>query len=341
MTEENKDSNPPKLRLSLEPREPKTAAAEPSTQPAAESPTKPDAGPQAKEADAAVAKPNLRLRRPDAEPEPQAPISPSATPEPTPAGAKPVEPPAEQAFDPENPFLGAATEPEPKKSPLSPPNLPDNPVPVQKAPPPQKLPQSLEEFDDEKKHKGLLSSILIIFALIIVLGACTYGLYYVLRSPSQDSNAKASTEAAIPPEPVEKESGSVLSRPIAKAKQVVAEMQDPERAWTEAEAPAPAEELSQELDDAKPAEPAEIIEPVPVVSPPSVNSSHTSEVSEFLQKAHIGGVRTGERPKLLLDGQSYDLGELIDPATGLRFIGLRDKKLAFQDAQGVVYIKSF
>jgi hypothetical protein len=64
-------------------------------------------------------------------------------------------------------------------------------------------------------------------------------------------------------------------------------------------------------------------------------------VSEFLKNAHIGGVRTGDRPKLLLNGQSYDQGDLIDPGTGLRFIGLRDKKLAFQDAQGIVYIKSF
>ena len=325
MTEENKDSKPPKLRLSLEPKE-------------LDAGPKPKPEPEAKEAATPEEKPNLRLRRPDAEPETQAPTPPAETPENRPAEAKPVEPPDASAFEPKNPFQGVATDSEPKKSDRSPPELPSKPAPSHDDGPAQKVEEAIGQTHEEKKHKGLLASIVVILGLLIFLGACGFGLYYVLMSPSEDSNATDSAEPAIVPEERKEESGSLLSRPIAKAKAVVAEMQDPESVWTEEKASAPVEKPSQQAVEAKP---AEIAEPVPVALAPSVDSPQTSVVSEFLKNAHIGGVRTGDRPKLLLNGQSYDQGDLIDPGTGLRFIGLRDKKLAFQDAQGIVYIKSF
>jgi hypothetical protein len=198
--------------------------------------------------------------------------------------------------------------------------------------------EAMAQTHEEKKHKGLLGSIVVILGLLILLGACSYGLYYVLMSPSEDANTTDSAESANLPEEGKEASGNRLTGPIAKAKQVVAEMQDPESAWIEEKAPMPVEKPSQQEIEAKP---VAIAEAVPVASTPSVDSSTTSAVSEFLKNAHIGGVRTGNRPKLLLNGQNYDQGELIDPGTGLRFIGLRDQKLAFQDAQGITYIKSF
>lgn len=97
-------------------------------------------------------------------------------------------------------------------------------------------------------------------------------------------------------------------------------------------------------------DPAPAPDPAPEVSPISTpNITPTIEtdtglslaVSEYLTRAHVGGVRTGDRPKLILNGESYQPGDIVDPTSNLRFIGLRDGKLAFQDSQGTIYIKSF
>lgn len=159
----------------------------------------------------------------------------------------------------------------------------------------------------------------------------------------------------------------MLSQPIAKARAVVAKIQDqdPEEAWQEsAEPPPTATPIASPPSEARPEvalspsralpevnsspsvaatrnQPAEDQKPESAAQPTPVDTKLTNTVSEFLQKAHIGGVRTGQQPKLILNGSGYDQGDLIDPATGLRFLGLRDKKLAFQDAQGTVYVKGF
>ena len=83
-------------------------------------------------------------------------------------------------------------------------------------------------------------------------------------------------------------------------------------------------------------------EPTPATSgAPRVDKQIVGTISDYLSSVTIGGVRTGDRPKVILNGTSYQKGDLIDPTTGLRFSGMREGKLAFTDRNGVVYLKSF
>ncbi|MFP4261265.1 MAG: hypothetical protein ACLFS1_09320, partial [Opitutales bacterium] len=73
----------------------------------------------------------------------------------------------------------------------------------------------------------------------------------------------------------------------------------------------------------------------------NVDQELVQAVSDFLSKAHISGVRTGERPMVLINGATHTPGDLVEPETGLRFSGIRNGKLAFTDKNAVVYLKSF
>lgn len=44
---------------------------------------------------------------------------------------------------------------------------------------------------------------------------------------------------------------------------------------------------------------------------------------------------------ILLNGEAFDRGALVDEASGLKFEGFRYGKMAFRGADGIVYIKSF
>ena len=64
-------------------------------------------------------------------------------------------------------------------------------------------------------------------------------------------------------------------------------------------------------------------------------------VSIYLQSVHIGGVRTGPRARIMLNGENYDINDIVETTIGLKFIGTRNQKLLFQDPNGVTYAKSF
>ena len=90
----------------------------------------------------------------------------------------------------------------------------------------------------------------------------------------------------------------------------------------------------------------EFIADSPLPEPETAPTNQASVPSEngaasFLTSAHIGGVRAGDRPKLIMNGESYVPGDLVDDRFGLRFVGIRDEKLAFKDENGIVYLKSF
>ena len=306
MTEEKKDSPPPKLRLS---REPKDVTPEP---PPADDPK-------------AEPKPDLKLRRPESE-EAAAP------------------PPEDRPFDPENPFAGIdVKKPGDKRQP---PELPSKPPPVDNDGSGRKVEEAIGQIGDEKKKHGILISIIILLILLAILGGSAYGLYYLLRSPAEKAEATTATTKEPVVEPAEKESGGLLSGPIEKARAVIGKKAEVDADLEEAQRPGPAAQApsASTAETAETAVPADSPEkpaaPKTEARASAIDSSRTDAVSGFLQNAHIGGVRTGDRPKLILNGQSYNQGDLVDADTGLRFIGFRDKKLAFRDAQGVVYIKS-
>lgn len=64
-------------------------------------------------------------------------------------------------------------------------------------------------------------------------------------------------------------------------------------------------------------------------------------VTDYLQNADISGVRTGSNARIMLNGESYNINDVVDQGTGLKFIGTRNQQLRFKDRNEIVYLKSF
>jgi hypothetical protein len=75
----------------------------------------------------------------------------------------------------------------------------------------------------------------------------------------------------------------------------------------------------------------------------SANGPASSPAAKFLQIMPIDFVDAGASPKLSIGGQLYQPGQVIDKATGLRWILIDDKarQMEFVDGQGLHYIKKF
>lgn len=316
MTEENQDQTPPKLRLSPESRQAK-----------AEKPAETD----------------LELKRSDNQ------VKKSASPDN--ASAQMAGPSdkavAEHPFDPENPFAGIDIK-KPKEKRQAP-ELPSKPAPVEKDGSARKVEEAIERIGDDDKNHSILTSMVVIVILLALLGGSGYGLYYLLRSPAESAEATVASEEMEPEATGNEtagESDSPQKSPIAKAKAAVTKKENSGSLSEESISPTVSDKAHEpQAGDIEKSGPAKASRTAPVseikAATPPINSSQTNAISEFLRGAHIGGVRTGDHPKLILNGQSYNQGDLVDADTGLRFIGFRNKKLAFRDAQGVVYIKSF
>lgn len=360
MTEENKDPPPPKLRLSNKPKEPEAenqAKADESPEPKADLQLKRpkeaaphEQTPAVEEKKTEASHPDLQLKRPHLEApgqdgEAKKPTSPVETA--TQMDGPSAKTSGERPFDPENPFAGIEIK-KPKVK-RQPPELPSKPAPVENDGSGRKVEEAIEQIGDDNKSHNILTSIIVIVILLALLGGSGYGLYYLLRSPAESAKATAASEEMEPEatsNEAEEKSGNPPDGPIAKARAAVTKKENSGSTLEEVTASTaetkPDEPQAEDKLEAEPAEPSVTTTEVNTEAPtPSIDSSQTNLVSEFLQSAHIGGVRTGDRPKLLLNGKSYNQGDLVDADTGLRFIGFRDKKLAFRDAQGVVYIKSF
>ncbi|MFP4674131.1 MAG: hypothetical protein ACLFO5_06025, partial [Opitutales bacterium] len=66
-----------------------------------------------------------------------------------------------------------------------------------------------------------------------------------------------------------------------------------------------------------------------------------SEATELLKYADVGAVRSGENARVMLNGEYYRVGDLVDKDTGLVFKGIKGEKLLFQDRNEIYYLKSF
>ena len=75
------------------------------------------------------------------------------------------------------------------------------------------------------------------------------------------------------------------------------------------------------------------------------NAKQRAELREaatlYLAQIHIDGFRNGTTPKVMIDAESYKIGEVIDETTGLSFEGIKDGKLLFKDRNELYYLKSF
>ena len=208
-----------------------------------------------------------------------------------------------------------ATAPQSKLSP-SPPPLVQSPAPRISEPVAKKVDETVRRMPSPPKKDNPLGSILIIAALLLILAAAGGGIWLLLSG----DETTVSEEEATPLEPSP-------TNPVERAKTTIATV--PEHnldAMLEVEATPRMPEASVQV--------AEELKPTQL-------ENHKESVSQYLQTVHIGGLRTGVRARIMLDGKNYDLNDMVDDATGLTFIGTRDQKLRFKDRNGVIYVKSF
>ena len=148
--------------------------------------------------------------------------------------------------------------------------------------------------------------------------AAAGGIWYLFQSdpskPTEDAVQELTPEAAAPTNPIERAKATIDSVPDRTLDAVIDAPEVPTAAETAASAQAPKVAQTEQLKEA---------------------------ISEYLQNLHIGGVRTGERARIMLNGQNYDINDIVDATTGLKFIGTRNQKLLFKDPNGITYVKSF
>lgn len=219
-----------------------------------------------------------------------------------------------------------------------PPPVKATPPPVKLAPPPQaqqpatrtggsasaKINESATAAAEPAQKDSPLSSILIVVAMLFILAAAAGGIWFLLRSdgPEQLESAEITAPAAAPSNPIERAKASIATVPDRNLDKTLG---------TES-APEPITQLV--------AEPI-VAELSPAETSPAIPTSLKESVSKYLQNIHIGGIRTGERARIMLDGANYNINDTVDAATGLVFIGTRDQRLLFKDRNGIIYVKSF
>ena len=219
-----------------------------------------------------------------------------------------------------------------------PPPVKATPPPVKLTPPPQtqqpaprtggsasaKIKESATATTEPAEKESPLSSILIVAAILFILAAAAGGIWFLLRSDEPEQ--LKSTEIAAP--------AAAASNPVERAKASIATVPDRnlDKALGTESAPEPSTQAAAEPIEAE----LSAIEPS-VVIPISLKES----VSKYLQNIHIGGIRTGERARIMLDGENYNINDTVDAASGLVFIGTRDQRLLFKDRNGIIYVKSF
>jgi hypothetical protein len=188
---------------------------------------------------------------------------------------------------------------------------------------------------DPSGKSSFLPSILIILALLLMLSGAGYGLWLVLQTPPSDisettKSAPPTSNAEEPKNPIQK-----VQETIATVKPVDLEAIEADQATNPAVA-SPTSETG--TDDESPSKNLTVAAPTPQ---PTNTEDYKAIVSEYLAGIHVSGVRDSERPMVIIGGKSYFSGEILLEEPGLTFIGFRDKRIAFRDSNGIVYLKSF
>lgn len=239
-------------------------------------------------------------------------------------------------FNPDEPFGGSIKEGEIKES--TPPPISKQKIKVKKVEVPAPTNDSgsqveaavasinqAEEIESSDQGKdSFLPSILVILLLLGVLGAAGYGLWMVLQPAEAGETGEIS----------ENNAGTESKGPIGKAKDVISKVNSNV---------ADADDEVESFSGKSPASKAPKQAPKAVVPQQKAATSGVGEssVTEYLSSVHVGGMRQGERPMIIIDGAAYQLNDVVHEATGLKFDGFRDGKLAFRDRKGIVYLKSF
>jgi hypothetical protein len=292
--------------------------------------------------DDAEKKPRLQLSR-DLKPPPP---TPSATPDQAqasppppklrprlsaPTGApsgttEPVAPKTPSIDDAPPPVLGEKKPEIPHKLP---PELPSQPASAIDEGSGEKLEDDLGELEKQKHRTSTFASIIIVVVLLLILAAAGGGIWWVLKAPNKDTTqdtpvAETQVEAT--------EARTSIAAPITKAKKTITSIPVAEVPDLRKTEPRVSPKVHSFI--APPRTPTR-------TTTPSASNEMKEAVSAYLNNVHIGGVRMGTRAKVMIDGDSYEIGDIVDEATGLKFAGTRDGRLVFSDSNGIFYVKSF
>lgn len=207
-------------------------------------------------------------------------------------------------------------------------------------------------------------SFAILFILLLICCGAAYGIWAVLSASSEETDVATPEKVPEPTlaanNPIEQAKATIASIPTVTDEGIVAEtdgsqppptVNPPVAAATDS--PPPASTTTQTLPAPRPVPTQSYTGPAPLgtTQPPStalsepvakqLDYSLKPEVSDYLSSVKIDGYRAGARPKVMLNGKSYLVGDVVQESTGLVFTGTQAQKLLFKDKNGVVYAKSF
>jgi hypothetical protein len=222
--------------------------------------------------------------------------------------------------------------PKPSSAPIKkalPPEQSDKPTPQSDDGSSEKLEAAIEQLPPEAQKQGSpITSILLIGVLFLILGASGFGIWHLLHSDTS-SPEPATTELVATDKPAS------TGGPISKAQVMIATVDSttlPE--VIESETVLPSAKLTSNPGPKTRAEGA------PQPTAPTA-ADLNEKVTQFLTSATIGAVKVGAQPRMMLNGESYNIGDVIDSDTGLSFVGTKDKRLVFKDQNRIFYLKSF
>ncbi|MGJ8638160.1 MAG: hypothetical protein ACSHYA_02100 [Opitutaceae bacterium] len=257
---------------------------------------------------------------------------------------------------PTPPTVTPAPAKEPATTPEAPPPLPS----AADAPP-------IEPEKAKKAESNIVVSVVIIAVLFLGLGLIVFAILLLLRSSpeeatdsppevviTQQDDTTAEPEPTTPesteseptiPESTETPKNSI--NPIDRAKETIAKVPVMEAipdisngSPTSNNVVSEPQEQPNTVTTAK-STPLTLAEELPQVLVKPQTTELQEQVTQYLSSIHIDGVRTGSKPKVMIDALSYNIGTVLDEATGLSFEGVRDGKLLFKDRNGILYLKSF
>ncbi|MFT5837290.1 MAG: hypothetical protein ACI9ZV_000794 [Candidatus Azotimanducaceae bacterium] len=178
---------------------------------------------------------------------------------------------------------------------------------------------SAESQTSDTSKSRLLPSTLIVLVLLLVLCGAGYGLWMLIQ-PSESSR---STIADAGEAPIKRTS----KNPIERAKNAINQV--------------PVANVNAIRITRSSSKPIAQAPPMTTSSPQGTIAASKKSASQYLSTIRIGGILNGEFPVIIIAGERFAVGDVVQAETVLKFNGIRDERLAFRDSHGIIYLKSF